>query len=108
MTFSERLADWREKLRHRWMYRRGDGSASPSASSSGAAANALGFFQSGPVADTISLAGRAALPLILLTIGAGLNFSALGARPAILSLSVTMRLIFSPVIFYGVFLLFGV
>lgn len=74
----------------------------------GAAANALGLFQSGPVADTISLAGRAALPLILLTIGAGLNFSALGARPAILSLSVTMRLIVSPVIFYGVGLLFGV
>ena len=38
MTFSERIAGWREKLRHRWMYRRGDGSASPSAASSGAAA----------------------------------------------------------------------
>lgn len=34
MTFSERLADWREKIRHRWMYRRGDGSASPSAAAS--------------------------------------------------------------------------
>jgi hypothetical protein len=47
MTFSERLADWREKLRHRWMYRRGDGSVSPSASSSGAAASEAGAAPSG-------------------------------------------------------------
>jgi malonate transporter len=52
----------------------------------GAAANGLGVFQTGPVADTAALAGRAALPLILLAIGAGLDFSALRARPALLAL----------------------
>ena len=43
----------------------------------GAAANALDLFQTGPVAETARLAGRAALPLMLLSIGAGLDFSAL-------------------------------
>ncbi|MGY6533089.1 AEC family transporter [Glycocaulis sp.] len=74
----------------------------------GAGANALGLFQSGPVADTISLAGRAALPLILLTIGAGLNFSALGARPAVLTLSVTLKLLIAPAVFYAIGVLMGV
>lgn len=35
MSFSERFAGWREKLRHRWMYRRGDGTQA--AASGGAA-----------------------------------------------------------------------
>ncbi|MEQ8434348.1 MAG: AEC family transporter [Oceanicaulis sp.] len=73
----------------------------------GAAANALGWFQTGPVADTAALAGRAALPLILLAIGAGLDFSALKARPALLTLSVGLKLVVAPLVFYGLGLLFG-
>jgi hypothetical protein len=73
----------------------------------GAAANGLGWFQTGPVADTAALAGRAALPLILLAIGAGLDFSALKARPALLALSVSLKLIVAPLVFYGLGLLFG-
>jgi len=73
----------------------------------GAAANGLGWFQTGPVADTAALAGRAALPLILLAIGAGLDFSALKARPALLSLSVSLKLIVAPAVFYGLGLAFG-
>lgn len=74
----------------------------------GAAANALNLFQTGPVADTAALAGRAALPLILLAIGAGLDFSALKARPALLSLSVSLKLVAAPLVFYGLGLAFGV
>ncbi|PWE16467.1 AEC family transporter [Marinicauda salina] len=74
----------------------------------GAAANALGWFQTGPIADTAALAGRAALPLILLAIGAGLDFSALRARPRLLALSVTLKLMVAPAIFYGIGTLLGV
>lgn len=74
----------------------------------GLAANLAGVFQSGPVAETLDLAGRASLPLILLTIGAGLNFTALRARPGIISLSVMAKLIVAPAIFLALGLLFGV
>lgn len=74
----------------------------------GLAANFAGIFQSGPIAETLDLAGRASLPLILLTIGAGLDFTALRARPGIISLSVTAKLVVAPAIFYALGLLFGV
>lgn len=74
----------------------------------GAGVNALGLFQSGPVADTVALAGRAALPLILLAIGAGLDFSALRARPLLLSLSVSLKLIVAPLVFIAIGHAFGV
>jgi len=74
----------------------------------GAASNALGLFQSGAIADTTQLAGRAALPLILLAIGAGLDFSALKARPALLALAVTLKLIVAPIVFISLGHVFGV
>src|SRR5690606_16479255 len=43
MSFSDRIAGMRERLRHRWMYRSGDGTAAPTAGA-GAAASAGGFF----------------------------------------------------------------
>lgn len=73
----------------------------------GALAGWLDLFQTGPVADTAALAGRAALPLILLAIGAGLDFSALKARPALLALSVSLKLIVAPAVFYALGLAFG-
>lgn len=73
----------------------------------GAAANALGVFQTGAVADTIDLAGRAALPLILLCIGAGLDFSALRAQPGLLALAVALKLIVAPLVFYAMGLALG-
>lgn len=65
----------------------------------GLAANLSGVFQTGPIADTAALVGRAALPLILLTIGAGLDFSALRAQPGILTLAVALKLIVAPLAF---------
>lgn len=67
----------------------------------GAAANALELFQTGPAADTAALIGRAALPLILLSIGAGLDFSAIRAKPRLLSLAVAMKLVVAPAVFLG-------
>lgn len=74
----------------------------------GAAANALGLFQTGAIADTTQLAGRAALPLILLAIGSGLDFSALRARPALLALGVVLKLGVAPLVFISLGHLFGV
>ena len=74
----------------------------------GAAANTFQLFQTGPVADTVALAGRAALPLILLCVGAGLDFTALRARPSLLLLAVALKLLIAPLIFYGLGRAFGV
>ncbi|MCW5725648.1 MAG: AEC family transporter [Maricaulaceae bacterium] len=74
----------------------------------GAAANASGLFQSGYVADTADIIGRAALPLILLSIGAGLDFSALRAKPGVLALAVAMKLAAAPLVFFAFGVLLGV
>ena len=50
---------------------------------------------------TIDLLGQAALPLILLSVGAGLNFTAMKARPHLLALSVFVKLMIGPLVFYG-------
>tara|TARA_R110000868_G_scaffold323066_2_gene584014 strand:- start:3204 stop:4112 length:909 start_codon:yes stop_codon:yes gene_type:complete len=54
------------------------------------------------VIDTLTLLGEAALPLILLSVGAGLNFTTLRARPRLLALSVFLKLMVGPLVFYGV------
>ncbi|WP_417482037.1 AEC family transporter [Maricaulis sp.] len=54
------------------------------------------------VIDTLTLMGQAALPLILLSVGAGLNFTTLRARPRLLALSVFLKLMIGPLVFYGV------
>ena len=73
----------------------------------GIAANGLNWVQTGPVADAAALAGQAALPMILLAIGAGLDFTALRARPALLALSTSLKLIVAPLVFLGLGLGFG-
>lgn len=60
-----------------------------------------------PIMDTIAMLGRAALPLILLSVGAGLNFSAMRARPRLLGLSVFIKLMIAPPVFYGIGLALG-
>lgn len=69
MSFSDRIAGWRENLRHRWMYRRGDGTQSP-AGGAGAAAG-----QGGGIGRLLgglnrpgmgSMAKRAAVAIVVL------------------------------------------
>jgi hypothetical protein len=74
----------------------------------GGVANVFGWFQSGPVADVLALMGRAALPLILLAVGAALDFSALNARRHLLAISVTMKLVVAPLVFGALAWSFGV
>ncbi|WP_420432109.1 AEC family transporter [Hyphobacterium sp.] len=74
----------------------------------GGVANVFGWFQSGPIADVLALMGRAALPLILLAVGAALDFSALNARRHLLAISVTLKLIIAPLVFGGLAWTFGV
>lgn len=77
----------------------------------GSGCGALVNFLSVPVPtsimDTIAMLGRAALPLILLAVGAGLDFSAMRARPRLLGLSVFVKLMVAPLVFYGIGLAMG-
>lgn len=61
----------------------------------------------GAIADTLALMGQAALPLILLSVGAGLSFTAMRARPRLLALSVFLKLMIGPLVFYGIGRAFG-
>lgn len=72
MSFSDRIAVWRENLRHRWMYRRGDGTQSP-AGGAGGAGGAAG--QGGGIGRLLgglnrpgmgSMAKRAAIAIVVL------------------------------------------
>ena len=58
--------------------------------------------------DTAELVGRGALPLILLTIGAGLDFSAIGAKPRLLAIAVALKLVIAPAVFIAIGHAFGV
>ncbi|MEM9838781.1 MAG: AEC family transporter [Pseudomonadota bacterium] len=49
--------------------------------------------------ETADLIGRAALPLILLTVGAGLDFSAVKANPALLVVAISLKLVVAPLVF---------
>ena len=60
------------------------------------------------VIATGELIGRAALPLILLAIGAGLNFAAIGAKPNLVAVAVLLKLVVAPAVFLGMGLLAGV
>jgi predicted permease len=66
----------------------------------GALGNALPFLRPPLVIDTAELIGRAALPLILLTVGAGLDFKAIGAKPAMLTVAVALKLFIAPLTFF--------
>ncbi|MEM1409761.1 MAG: AEC family transporter [Pseudomonadota bacterium] len=57
--------------------------------------------------QTADLIGRAALPLMLLAVGAALNFTAIGARPRLLALSTSIKLVLSPLIFISMGTLLG-
>src|SRR5690606_12891676 len=68
MSLSARLTEWREKIRHRWMYRRGDGSAAPAAGGGAAAAGArgTGFFTRFNEPGIGTLAKRIGLAILLI------------------------------------------
>jgi predicted permease len=73
----------------------------------GAIVNLTGIGIPEPIWDAVDMLGKAALPLILLAVGAGLNFTAMRARPRLLGLSVFLKLMIAPMVFYGLGLAFG-
>jgi predicted permease len=73
----------------------------------GALAGILPVLREPLLLDTADLVGRGALPLILLTVGASLDFSAITARPAMLAIATGLKLIVAPALFIGIGLLFG-
>ncbi|GJL96717.1 MAG: transporter [Hyphobacterium sp.] len=74
----------------------------------GAIANLLGVFQTGAFAEVLALMGRAALPLILLAVGAALDFTALNGRRGLLALTAVNKLIIAPLVFGGIAWVLGV
>lgn len=73
----------------------------------GAVVNLTGLYIPEPIWNAVDMLGKAALPLILLAVGAGLNFTAMRARPRLLGLSVFLKLMIAPMVFYGLGLAFG-
>lgn len=68
----------------------------------GAVATVVPVMRAPLVLDTAELVGRGALPLILLTIGAGLDFSAIGAKPRLLAVAVFLKLVAAPALFIAI------
>ncbi|OLF73161.1 transporter [Maricaulis sp. W15] len=77
-------------------------------SAAGGIVNLGGIPLPGMLTDTVDLIGQAALPLILLAVGAGLNFTAMKARPRLLGLSVFIKLMIGPLVFYGIGVAMGI
>jgi predicted permease len=57
--------------------------------------------------DTAELVGRGALPLILLTVGASLDFAAINAKPTLLVVATVLKLLVAPAVFIGLGIGFG-
>lgn len=74
----------------------------------GLAANLIGLERYAPVMTPIELVGAGALPVILLAMGAGLDFAALKGRVTTLILGAGLRCLAGPAIFLGLALAFGV
>ena len=60
-----------------------------------------------PLMETAALVGRAALPLILLSVGASLDFAGARAAPRLLALAATLKLVVAPLVFWGLGAAFG-
>jgi predicted permease len=73
----------------------------------GLLANATGLLRAPFLTDTIELIGAGALPVILLSMGAGLDFAALKGRIRPLATAAILRCVAGPVVFVGLAVLFN-
>lgn len=69
--------------------------------------NLIGIHDLGYASDALQLLGGAAMPIALMCVGAGLDFSALRASIAKVAAASFMRLILAPALVYGACLLTG-
>jgi malonate transporter len=68
---------------------------------------ALGVDHLGPVQSTLDLLAKAAMPIALICVGAGLNLKALRASRAQLALTCVLKLLLAPVVMAGAVALMG-
>lgn len=74
----------------------------------GLLAQAVGATDLGPLSDALSLLGLAAMPVALITVGAGLDFKALRAGGAKVATSTAYKLLLAPAILWAAAAAFGV
>jgi malonate transporter and related proteins len=73
----------------------------------GLLAQAIGFTNFGPVSSALDLLGAAAMPVALVTVGAGLDFSALRADSAKIVTASALKLLVAPLVIWQAALLCG-
>jgi predicted permease len=66
----------------------------------GLLAQAMGLTQLGPVSEALRLLGQAAMPVALVTVGAGLDFAALRADGLKVATSTTLKLLVAPLVLW--------
>lgn len=66
----------------------------------GLLAQALGVTDFGPLSEALSLLGQAAMPVALITVGAGLDFSALKADGIKIAVASALKLLVAPVVLW--------
>jgi hypothetical protein len=66
----------------------------------GLLAQAVGFTHFGPVSEALRLLGQAAMPIALVTVGAGLDFSALRADGAKVATATALKLAIAPAVLW--------
>lgn len=62
---------------------------------------ALGTTHLGPIGEALSLLGQAAMPVALITVGAGLDFSALRADAAKIATATVLKLLVAPIVLWA-------
>jgi malonate transporter len=77
------------------------------ACAAGLAMQAIGFTDFGPVSRALDLLGDAAMPVALITVGAGLDFSALRADAAKIGTATFIKLVVAPLVIWQAALLMG-
>lgn len=70
------------------------------ACAAGLLAQALGLTHFGPIGEALGLLGQAAMPVALITIGAGLDFSALRADAAKIATATGLKLVLAPLVLW--------
>jgi malonate transporter and related proteins len=71
------------------------------ACAAGLAAQALGLTKLGPASDALALLGQAAMPVALITVGAGLDFTALRADAAKIASASALKLLLAPLLIWA-------
>ncbi|MES1201707.1 MAG: AEC family transporter [Pseudomonadota bacterium] len=96
------LARWGEKRAASWRALLDQIFANPLILSclAGLTARAIGLHELGPLTDALKLLGQAAMPVALVCVGAGLDFRALRASPAPVTVACVMKLAIAPLVMF--------